>query len=310
MLVSVVICTWNRAHLLDATLQEMRKLTIPANIEWELLVVNNNCSDATDEVISRHMACLPIHRLFEPKQGLSHARNHAVDAANGELILWTDDDVLVDSNWLAEYVKAVRNHPEAIFFGGRINPLFSVDPPRWLATNQSIFSGAYALKEPGANIFIAKPNDDIPIGANMALCKHAFADFRFDSSLGRCGKNFISGEEAQLFRKLLNTGCFGIWVSSAQVWHHIPPARLTRRYIWNYYRGYGESQARMRNDYNAAKRTIELAELNRKFRKKILKSFRLLFLQNRRWAVAFQTSAITKGMIDALHAQQFNRQQS
>jgi glycosyltransferase involved in cell wall biosynthesis len=286
----------------------MHKLTIPADVEWELLVVNNNCSDATDAVIARHMPHLPIRRLFEPKQGLSYARNRAVDAAKGELLLWTDDDVLVDNYWLAAYVKAAITYPEAVFFGGRISPLFAVAPPRWLTTNQSIFSGAYALKEPGKNIFIAKSDDDIPIGANMALNKRVFADFRFDPNLGRCGNNFISGEEAQLFKKLLGRGYLGIWVNSAQVWHRIPPARLTRRYIWNYYHGYGASQARMRNEFGAINSKIVLAELNRKFRKKILKSFRLMFLQNRRWAVAFQASAITKGMIDAIHAQQYNRE--
>ena len=310
MLISVVICTWNRAPLLDATLHAMCKLTIPVNVEWELLIVNNNCSDATDEVISRYKADLPIRRLFEPKQGLSHARNHALEAAKGELLLWTDDDVLVDNQWLTTYVKAAKTYPEAVFFGGRISPLFSVAPPRWLTTNQSIFYGAYALKEPGKNIFIAKPDDDIPIGANMAFCKRAFTDFRFDPNLGRCGKNFISGEEAQLFRKLLNNGYFGIWVDTAQVWHHIPPARLTRRYIWNYYRGYGESQARMHYELDIATDTIVLAELHRKFRKKILKSLRLMFFQNRRWAVAFQASAITKGMLDALHTQQNNQKLS
>ena len=81
MIVTVAICTWNRAKLLDQTLTEMRKLRIPPGIEWELLVVNNHCTDETDAVIARHRGALPIQRLFEPRQGLSNARNCAVSTA-------------------------------------------------------------------------------------------------------------------------------------------------------------------------------------------------------------------------------------
>src|SRR5262245_31774006 len=112
MKVSVAICTWNRAALLDQTLAEMSNLRIPSGVDWELLVVNNNCTDATDEIIARHADRIPVRRLFESRQGHSHARNCAIEASSGELILWTDDDVLVDSNWLAAYVAAAESHPE------------------------------------------------------------------------------------------------------------------------------------------------------------------------------------------------------
>ena len=62
---TVAIATWNRAKLLDRTLTEMHRLRIPPSVEWELLVVNNNCTDQTDTVISNHKKYLPIRRLFE-----------------------------------------------------------------------------------------------------------------------------------------------------------------------------------------------------------------------------------------------------
>ena len=79
MIVTVAICTWNRAKLLDRTLTQMHQLRIPADVEWELLIVNNNCTDETDPIIARHETALPIRRLFEPNPGLSNARNCAVD---------------------------------------------------------------------------------------------------------------------------------------------------------------------------------------------------------------------------------------
>lgn len=67
--ISVAICTWNRAKLLDQTLTQMRRLVVPAGVTWELLVVNNNCTDETDAVIERHETNLPIRRLFESRRG-------------------------------------------------------------------------------------------------------------------------------------------------------------------------------------------------------------------------------------------------
>ena len=100
MFITVAICTWNRAILLDKTLTQMHRLCVPDDVEWELLVVNNNCSDDTDAVIGRHADILPIRRIHEMKTGLSNARNTAVHNAKGDYIIWTDDDVLVDEKWL------------------------------------------------------------------------------------------------------------------------------------------------------------------------------------------------------------------
>ena len=85
MHVTVAICTWNRARLLDQTLTGLHALRIPEGITWELLVVNNRSTDDTDAVISRHADTLRLRRLCEPKQGLSNARNCAVRAARGDL---------------------------------------------------------------------------------------------------------------------------------------------------------------------------------------------------------------------------------
>src|SRR5204862_6920845 len=115
--VSVVICTWNRAGLLDQTLARMRELHVPAGLAWELLVVNNNCTDDTDAVVARHAPHLPLRVVHEPKQGHSNARNRGVAEARGELVLWTDDDVQVDPGWLAALADGAARHPGAAGFG-------------------------------------------------------------------------------------------------------------------------------------------------------------------------------------------------
>src|SRR5262249_22427954 len=149
MHVTVAICTWNRANLLDQTLARMRELAIPTGTRWELLLVNNNCTDATDEVIAKHADALPLRRLLETKQGLSHARNCALEHLRGELLIWTDDDVLVDPGWLAAYVDAANATPGAGYFGGPVEPWFEAEPPSDIKRHLAAIRGAFALVDYG-----------------------------------------------------------------------------------------------------------------------------------------------------------------
>ena len=133
MLVTVAICTWNRARLLEQTLEGLRGLQVPAGTDWELLVVDNNSTDDTADVLRHFEGRLPLTAIPETRQGHSHARNAAVVRARGELLLWTDDDVIVDPGWIAAYVSAAAAWPEAAFFGGTVEPWFATAPPDWLA---------------------------------------------------------------------------------------------------------------------------------------------------------------------------------
>ena len=96
MKISVAICTWNRCQLLRDALQHMARLSIPVGVEWELLIVNNNSTDATDEVARSFAGQLPVRLLFEAKPGKSNALNTAIRQSKGDYILWTDDDTRVD----------------------------------------------------------------------------------------------------------------------------------------------------------------------------------------------------------------------
>ena len=129
-MLTVAICTWNRAALLRQTLEQMTALTIPADVTWELLVVDNNSNDETAVVIGEFVNRLPIRALLESTPGLSNARNTAVAAARGEYILWTDDDVLVDRTWLSAYATAVARYHDACVYGDAVKPWFSETTPR------------------------------------------------------------------------------------------------------------------------------------------------------------------------------------
>ena len=252
MLVTVAICTWNRAKLLDQTLSEMHKLRIPEGVGWELLVVNNNSTDETDEVIARHSGRLPIRPLVEPKQGLSNARNCAVAAAQGELLLWTDDDVLVDPNWVSEYVRAAREWPDAAFFGGAVRPWFEGTPPRWLTRVWARVASAYATRDLGGEPFWFD-HDRVPFGANYGMRISVQRHYPYDPSLGRKGDGMLGGEETSLLRAVLADGLAGRWIPDAGVRHFIPAERQTTRYLRGFFHGHGVVKARQQPGNGRAK---------------------------------------------------------
>jgi glycosyltransferase involved in cell wall biosynthesis len=240
MTITVMICTWNRAQYLDQALTRMCNLLIPKGIEWELLIINNNSSDDTDQVIARHSQALPIRRMFEAKAGKSFAANLGLQNAKGDLIICTDDDVLVCPTWLSEYITAAREWPEASFFGGTIDPWFEVEPPGWIKKYLTT-RGPYSVLQHGAEVRPLSPTESGPFGANMAIRASVFKEFQFNTGLGPIERQILPADDGEFIARLKHAGHWGVWVGPARVEHHIAKELLTSRYIWDWYREQGRS---------------------------------------------------------------------
>lgn len=252
MRITVAICTWNRCHLLRQALDQMMKLVTPPRVDWELLVVNNNSTDATDEVIASFSGLLPIRRLFERRPGKSHALNLAVRHASGKYILWTDDDVLVDEKWIVEYCEAFSRWPDAAIFGGPVQPWFAGAPPAWLQRVWPRVANAYAMRDFGREP-VRFTQDMVPFGLNMAVRTKDQARYLYDLSLGPQPNNSLRGEETTLVRRMLAEGAHGWGIPGASVRHYIPRERQTIRYLRGYFFGYGQYLARMADDTRVPK---------------------------------------------------------
>jgi glycosyltransferase involved in cell wall biosynthesis len=235
MLVTVAVCTWNRAGLLDRTLARLRELRVPAGAAWELVVVNNNCTDHTDEVIARHAAALPLRRIAEPTPGLSFARNAALAAAAGEYLLWTDDDVLVEPDWLIEAVAAMDGFAADGFFG-RVFPWWEPGrPPVWY---DPLFDGMFALLDLGPESFVAGPNGPLGVGANHGFRTAALRSLGgYRTDLGVTAGKGGGGEDLDVFNRAGAAGLELVYAARAVVRHYVPADRCTkrfyRRYTWN-----------------------------------------------------------------------------
>jgi glycosyltransferase involved in cell wall biosynthesis len=217
----------------------MISLKIPHGVTWELLVVNNNSTDDTESVLSYYSDKLPLRKLFESSPGLSNARNHALREVQGDLIIWTDDDVLVDLNWVGAYVDAANRWPMTSFFGGPIDPWFEGDPPRWLNQIYSRVESAFAARNFGQDPFLLSKGK-FPFGANMAMRTNVHKRYLYNPELGLRPNSRLGGEESAIFEQMTSDGLEGRWVPGAKVQHFIPKERQTIKYLRAYYQGWGQ----------------------------------------------------------------------
>ncbi|MGH7045236.1 MAG: glycosyltransferase family 2 protein [Stellaceae bacterium] len=244
MLITVAICTLNRAESLRRTLESLAAMRVPEELDWELLVVNNDCTDHTDDVINGLADRLPVRREFEAQRGHSRARNRAVEVMKGDYIVWTDDDVVVDPGWLEAYAEAFFRWPQAAVFGGRIIPRYEMPAARWMVENETLLFGALAIRDFGDDFLpLSVADGRVPFGANFALRAAEQRRFRYNPELGLGPVRRRLGDEADVIERIMQSGGIGYWVPTARVEHCIGRGRQTIGYVARYYAGYGETAA-------------------------------------------------------------------
>jgi glycosyltransferase involved in cell wall biosynthesis len=276
MQMTIAICTWNRCKLLDKTLTQMRQLLLPEGISWEILVIDNNCTDATAEVINRHKEYLPIRKIVEDKQGHSHARNRAIDECNSDWLIYTDDDVLVSLEWLTSYAIAISVASKMCgFLGGPIEAWFEVEPSVELVEAiPSVGEGFCGVSVP-VDLMISRHSETLPYGANFGIRRSLLKGMRFDTNLGLRKGSRVVGEEIDFMRRLLDRGIEGKWVPNAFVRHWIPKQRITLRYLAGHIYGAGRTSAKLRMERERASRT-EMPQIPKWMYRRLMESMFLM----------------------------------
>lgn len=239
---SIAICTYNRSDLLANTLASLAVLVGIRDPDVEVVIVDNASTDSTAQVVASFENRLPIHYCTESQQGHCYARNRASRTAHGEWILWTDDDVELDSQWLVAYRQAIADHPRHVFFGGLITPKFLAPAPRWIQSHWEQLAGCYAARDLGPTPFELH-RAKLPYGANFAVRQDLCCAYPFDVALGRKGQNLMGEDERDFMLRLLDAGYRGQWVPAARVNHLIPKERLELGYLERYFRGQAAVQS-------------------------------------------------------------------
>jgi glycosyltransferase involved in cell wall biosynthesis len=241
MQLSVVVATWNRAPLLGDTLRALAAQEVPSGLAWEIVVVDNNSTDATAQVVDEFAApatvaataAVPVRRVFEPEQGLSRARNRGVREARGAILAFCDDDVLPAVDWVAG-IPAALNRWGADGVGGRILPCFDgPPPPAWLTGNRRLLRQLALMdwEESGPLALPLAPNPQV-WGANMAFRRELFDRVgEFDPRRGVSGRRLFRGEEADLIERALRLEMRIAYDASLTVYHRIGPDRMRKKYF-------------------------------------------------------------------------------
>jgi glycosyltransferase involved in cell wall biosynthesis len=310
--VTVAICTWNRAPVLERALSSLCALDIPPGCRWEALVVDNDSDDGTEATVRGFSGRLPVRRVVEKKRGAGFARNRALDEAKGSLLLFTDDDCAVGGGWLREMTAAAERWPESSFLGGRVTPVFRGAAPDWIRKNLSLLSIPFAAIDLGEQ---ERPFTrwELPCGANMALRPRLLGGRRFNPRLGPRGGAPGGMEETELFDRLLDAGHSGTWVPGARVTHEISAERLGRRYLWR--RFHQEGRAIFRSGWYRGRsgprhtRLEPWRSLYRVFRS-LPPALALAPRKDARWLASFIAAATATGRVAGWAEQFWSRRES
>lgn len=247
MKITVILCTYNRCQKLAQALKSVVTSALPDGVEWEVLVVDNNSSDQTRQVVDDFCLQYPcrIRYLFEPRQGKSQALNSGVREAAGEILAFLDDDVTVDPRWLWNLTAPLRKGKWS-GSGGRTIQAHSFKPPHWLAID-----GPYSMLGPVCASFDLGDHpcelDRAPYGTNMAYRKKMFDKYGgFRTDLGPSSDKRIPrpNEDTEFGRRLLAAGERLRYEPSAVVYHPVPQNRLRKNYLLAWWFDLGRARVR------------------------------------------------------------------
>jgi glycosyltransferase involved in cell wall biosynthesis len=212
------------------------------------LVIDNNSSDDTKSVCLSFADKIPIRYIFEERQGKSFALNRGLAEAQAPLLLLTDDDVSVTTDWVVSLLNAASRHPECDYFGGRIKSQLEVTPPSWFAQNQHWLEINPRIDFGKNELLVKDVKKMCFVGANFAIRKSVFSrEICYSEEFGPKGSFFTpyshhGGEEVDLQFKMAAQGIKGLYVPSSLVYHRDPPHRMTEKYLRWFYQAKGREK--------------------------------------------------------------------
>jgi GT2 family glycosyltransferase len=238
MRISVLIATFNRAALLDDCLEHVGRQQFERGDE--VIVIDNGSTDATGDVIGRHVSRFPVplRMMVELRPGKSFAIARGLSEARGDVFAFTDDDVAVDESWL--YALRTAMTGEVALVGGRVLPRWERRPPRWLtrAALAGRLAAPLALADYGPKRSALGPRT--AMGGNMAVRREVVARLGgFDESLGSVRGTLMTGEDHEFSLRVQAAGFGAIYQPSAVVFHRIPASRMRLAFFlrWFFWSG-------------------------------------------------------------------------
>ncbi|WP_425392307.1 glycosyltransferase family 2 protein [Ekhidna sp.] len=211
---TVIICTYNRKDLLKECLNS---LTRQKRKDFDTLVINNNCTDSTSEVVSQFADLLNIQEIFEENQGLSYARNTGYREAQTEWVAYLDDDAKAKEDWIERIYTTIKTQSFE-GFGGVYLPWYLYGKPKWYKDRYA--SNSHFFKKKGIH---ALSGIQFISGGNAIFRRDILLESSgFPLELGMSGNELKYGEEIILQRELINKG-YSLGVNTELIIYHLVP---------------------------------------------------------------------------------------
>ncbi|NET09679.1 MAG: glycosyltransferase family 2 protein [Symploca sp. SIO2B6] len=245
---TVAIPTYNGEHRLPLVLERLRSQLNTAHFSWVVIVVDNNSTDHTAEVVRHYQDLyladkndISLFYCVELQQGSGFARKRAMQEAESDLVGFLDDDNIPDPHWVSAAYQFAQEHPKAGAYGSRIDGEFETDVPPELEKLLPFL----AITKRGMVPLLYRPDQKIlPPSAGLVLRKQAWQEAVPDHMIlvGRIHGNMLAGEDTELLAHIQRSP-WEIWYNPAMnVVHKIPETRLQREYLLPLFRGIGLSR--------------------------------------------------------------------
>ena len=241
MVLDVILPTFNREALLERTLDSLAAAPAPEGLDVRILVVDNASTDGTRELVKSQANRFGgrLHYLFEATPGKPFALNAGIAATDGDLIGLIDDDEEVASDWFACIGRYFTSESDRLdFIGGKCLPLWSAPRPAWLGCG---YLGVIGWVDPGPQPMAM--DDSYPgilMGGNAVIRRTALERAGpYSTALNRTGTRLLGCEDEDMYHRLLALGARGRYEPDLVIYHHVPAARLSKRYFrrWCFWRG-------------------------------------------------------------------------
>ena len=227
-----IVCTYNRVPFIQETIESILLHCAPKT-NYELLVIDNNSTDGTAEVVKPFLQNPVVRYVLETEQGLSHARNRGIQEAKNEILIFVDDDIDLDAHYL-EVCERLFANPDMNIVGGKVLP-FNATVPEWLPKKYFYLASMFDLGDE------AQATDKL-MGANYALRKTVAERIGwYNPELGRKGNNLMAGEENDYLNRAKALG-YSIFYEPRLIVYHKIANKLNQEYIYNYSRLNGRSE--------------------------------------------------------------------